>query len=992
MATWRGPSQGGRRNPGGGRNNPGGGGGGGGGGGSFSGSAGSAGSHVFSLPGGRPTPSPDPKVIQIENSLLGTKTTGLAGLGLHETLPRRPSYGTRGKPLVLWANYCALKLSPHALYQYDLSVEPKAAGKKLAHIVRLFLQLHLDDFRHEVVTDFASNLIALRKISDESFTLLYRAEGEDEPRENAREYTVTLKLTGSLDLADLVNFVTSSNLNARYDDKTSAIRALNILLNHYAKSSSQIATIGITKSFSLVNAESYDLDAGLRAIRGFFTSIRPATGRILLNVNVCHSVFYDQVSLEKSMKRFLAAKGSTLMKLGSFLKKVRVTATHLRQKRNKNGEIIVRAKAISNLATRDDGTTAKGVSLEHRPRVSQYGAGPKNVEFWLEDRGEKLPSPPKKKGGKPGATGGGTTGGRYISVYDYFKNTYNFQISDTSLPVVNVGTKENPSYLPAQACVVLPGQPARRHLSTPQIQKMIQFAVRGPADNANSIVSKGREIAGLSPNIFPQLNNFGVTVSPDLITVQGRVLQEPNVVYGGNKPARVANGSWNMVPREAPLTFSSSKPLQNWSLLNVYTNDGSSKTFAPDELVELMKTITQILRKTGVTVGPPILPPPQVELDDKKIIKWFGDYASRCKFLFVILPATPIPQYYLIKRLADVHHGVHTICSVGSKIANPRGQDQYLHNEALKVNLKLGGNNQVIQRQHLGLIAEGKTMVVGIDVTHPSPGSSESAPSISAMVANIDSNLSQWPGTLKVQAERRQEMVSHLQEMLVSRLKLWRTRGNHTVYPENIVVYRDGVSEGQYEKVLNEELPLLRAACREVYPPPDQAKGLPRISIIVVGKRHHTRFYVTNSGDADRSGNPQAGTVVDRGVTEARTWDFFLQSHAAIKGTARPAHYVVLLDEIFRGSCAKIPGKNVADELQMITQSMCYVFGRATKAVSYCTPAYYADILCERARCYLSDVYETPDNSTIGGGGQNPQSFESAVKIHPNLQDTMFYI
>ncbi len=73
------------------------------------------------------------------------------------------------------------------------------------------------------------------------------------------------------------------------------------------------------------------------------------------------------------------------------------------------------------------------------------------------------------------------------------------------MPVLNVGTKENPSYLPAQVCVVLPGQPAKNHLSPSQTQRMIQFAVRGPADNANSIVSKGLITAGVSTGTSTQL-------------------------------------------------------------------------------------------------------------------------------------------------------------------------------------------------------------------------------------------------------------------------------------------------------------------------------------------------------------------------------------------------------------------------------------------------------------------------------------------------------
>lgn len=45
-------------------------------------------------------------------------------------------------------------------------------------------------------------------------------------------------------------------------------------------------------------------------------------------------------------------------------------------------------------------------------------------------------------------------------------------------------------------------------------------------------------------------------------------------------------------------------------------------------------------------------------------------------------------------------------------------------------------------------------------------------------------------------------------------------------------------------------------------------------------------------------GNPKCGLVVDQGVTYKDGYDFYLQSHAVIQGTARPAHYVVLVDEL----------------------------------------------------------------------------------------------
>ena len=48
-------------------------------------------------------------------------------------------------------------------------------------------------------------------------------------------------------------------------------------------------------------------------------------------------------------------------------------------------------------------------------------------------------------------------------------------------------------------------------------------------------------------------------------------------------------------------------------------------------------------------------------------------------------------------------------------------------------------------------------------------------------------------------------------------------------------------------------------------------------------------------GQGDKSGNCPAGTVVDRDITHPTEFDFYLQSHAGLLGTSRPAHYSVCL-------------------------------------------------------------------------------------------------
>ena len=107
-------------------------------------------------------------------------------------------------------------------------------------------------------------------------------------------------------------------------------------------------------------------------------------------------------------------------------------------------------------------------------------------------------------------------------------------------------------------------------------------------------------------------------------------------------------------------------------------------------------------------------------------------------------------------------------------------------------------------------------------------------------------------------------MVSTLKSMMEERLNLWIEK-NHRG-PAKILIYRDGVSEGQYKTVLEDELKQIREACMEIYAQRPQ----PKINIVVVGKRHHTRFYPIDKDAADSNGNPRNGTVVDRGVTMER--------------------------------------------------------------------------------------------------------------------------
>ena len=467
-----------------------------------------------------------------------------------------------------------------------------------------------------------------------------------------------------------------------------------------------------------------------------------------------------------------------------------------------------------------------------------------------------------------------------------------------------------------------------------------------------------------------------------MITVPGRILTSPKIQYGAGPPMTVKFGSWNAAGKK----FSQPGEIGTWSciiinghgLQNQALETKNEHMLAPDDLVAEFE---EHLKGYGLKMGKR-MPNRAVEILDvnpanhasiDRVLDDRFERAAKAKMnlILVVLKEADKWLYARIKFFGDVKYGIHTVNVIGSKFQRPKNQGMYFGNVALKFNIKGNGTAHTIKEA----ILPNSTMLVGIDVTHPSPGSKEGSPSIAGVVASYDNKLCQWPGSLRSQTGRK-EMVEGLAAMMIERLNLWRTKNNKL--PSKIIIYRDGVSEGQYQLVLDEELPGIQEAFQQSY---GKKSAWPKVTIIIVGKRHHTRFYPTKKEDADqRSLNPLPGTVVDRGITDHFLWDFYLQAHQGLQGTARPAHYVVIMDEI----------KFEQDQLEAFTHNLCYLFNRATKAVSICPPAYYADLICERGRAYLYSTLNQDESSDSSAYDVTNAGWTKGV--HPNLAESTFYI
>ncbi|KAI7280388.1 hypothetical protein KC345_g4768, partial [Hortaea werneckii] len=839
------------------------------------------------------------------------------------------------------------------------------------------------------------------------------------------------------------------------------LRGLNAMLALYARNNdANLTPKGGNKFFDHGRVQTLHDQA--RSLRGFFLSARPGLDRLLLNISPACSPFWDVITVHD----FINANPVSNARLLALLKglKVRIRyAPRIPFSRPSEGLRFINDLVgdIANTICQDRGVGNQQFTVQRWYGNAQHVA--------QQQRNHPL----------------------------YPTNTAEIRAMVTQISnrpwecAVKVArnSQSNPAdfeYFPASMLEIIEFQPRHGDLTTRQVSEMIKQAQSEPADHANSIINNGLPMFGLLGQGQNGLRAFGnMSTGTQLISVPGVFLDAPEVKYGlppgpsGGKPptALVLGADWRPVdgdgrrylfeqPRvlqrlSAVATTGAQFPTGGLEVIRRALQDHGILARGPNapqwnDCSTANGVVTQINGSTSAQHNANANTPAQ-ENDIYDVLSRV-DANSPCA---VIIPEKEYDLYAYLKRVADLRVGLHTVMMDASKMGKPWSSrfTQAASNIALKFNLKAGGRNHVLGDASFPGLRHGQNcdvIVIGADVTHPGVGSREGTPSIAAVVGSTDNQFMHFPGSMRLQRSRKEEIVE-LGDMVKERLIDWamkhRNNQERPTLPARMLFYRDGVSESQYATIRSFEIPQTQKAFNwaQAYlewsrtPHPvgvslDAASNpwpammpstqhsrendeehfvdntrIPvpfQLTYVVVGKRHNTRFYPMEEADITKAfngsianRNVKPGLVVDQVITHPYSFDFYLQSHQAVKGTARSAHYFVLRDDM----------RLTHDQLQGTTHDFCYAYARATKGVSYCAPAYYADRLCDRGRCYLrhwlkcrrGPLYEytrTRNVATLApyafipqgppGSQHRPQKygFERRNPWHPALDDVMFYL
>ncbi|KAH0918445.1 hypothetical protein HID58_026105 [Brassica napus] len=539
------------------------------------------------------------------------------------------------------------------------------------------------------------------------------------------------------------------------------------------------------------------------------------------------------------------------------------------------------------------------------------------------------------------------------------------------LPCINVGKPKRPTYIPLEHCTLIPLQRYTKALNTFQRSALVEKSRQKPQERMN-VLSKALKVSNYDTE--PLLRSCGISISSNFTQVEGRVLQAPKLKMGRGDELFPRNGRWNFNNKQ----FVEPTKIDKWAVANFS---------ARCNVRQLVDDLMRIGGMKGVEIAPPFdvfeeghqfrRAPPLIRVE-----KMFEEIQSKLpgapQFILCLLPERKNCDIYgPWKKKNLTEYGIVTQCMAPVRQPN----DQYLTNCLLKINAKLGGLNSLLSVERtpaFTVISKVPTIILGMDVSHGSPGQSD-VPSIAAVVSSR-----QWPLISKYRASvRTQPSKAEMIESLVKKngteddgiikellVDFYASSGKRK--PEHIIIFRDGVSESQFNQVLNIELDQIIEACKLL-----DENWNPKFLLLVAQKNHHTKFFQTSSPD-----NVPPGTIIDSKICHPKNNDFYLCAHAGMIGTTRPTHYHVLYDEIHFSP----------DELQELVHSLSYVYQRSTTAISVVAPICYAHLAAAQLGTFMKFEDQSETSSSHGGvTAPGPVSVAQLPKLKDNVANSMFF-
>ncbi|CAF4340358.1 unnamed protein product [Rotaria sp. Silwood2] len=871
--------------------------------------------------------------------------TNLTNAQFHSNIrPTKPDeLGTLGKQIQVIVNYFPILQFPHKylVYKYHIQIRNKK-DFEIHRERRRYPQID----RHKIVYDNQSTILVFDQPLpniDEN-TVAEDIKGPNRSNRQELHKVIVRKAGCPVDLAVIQNtkeiFDTENLTNYTPESLQNIKQILSIVLHEHSSNHATFIYNGCFFSSTTDGCHGeWDLGLGKALWRGFYSCLVFAKGKhkLLMNLDVKHTVFMKKQPFLEFLCEIMLHSPCGKRKYA-----------RQRNVSKADGEDVLRFLDINNPTYRNE----IDFLLKHckHLRVRSQNAD-KPITYEISQLGNSA------------------------STQNFeWKTNKNKTVTVEQYPSLPVLQMRSGSYLPMELVDV---EPVRvKKITDDQRALLCKYSSIVPPVYCKSIKNIRENPKQQCFEEDPFVAAWNLNVGTNMLTLPARILPMPEIVYTPQYRVTAEAvrdlGTWEMKPTQfhKPATFPSV-----WGLINLSSlNQQACEDFSNE--------LCAVAQQRGIDCHPPEI---YEEYDSQHhttndVIALLKDKTNRnadCKFLLVILSMNSRIRSYIygtLKKMCELEFGFGIVTQmiresnavIGTRRDRTKWDYAKLNHILLKINTKLNGINYILKVHDVinRFFSRGhRIMYVGADLSHPPPSYGFQL-SVVAVVASADDipncyfkEVYQQLRPAEARGESREYIVS-MKEIMKSLIQQYAL---HQGYPPTaIVIYRDGISEGEFDSVFEKELMAIREACVDLSP-----VYRPYITYIVVNKKHHTRLFPINSEK-----NVAAGTVLDsHDITTATTYDFYLNSHHGALGTSRSTHYHVLYDD----------NKLQPDEVQMLTYALCYTYARCTRSVSIPAPVKYADLLALRATYYINNNDDS-DTESVASGPRIPINQDTEIK------------
>ncbi|XP_045889696.1 piwi-like protein 1 [Micropterus dolomieu] len=399
-----------------------------------------------------------------------------------------------------------------------------------------------------------------------------------------------------------------------------------------------------------------------------------------------------------------------------------------------------------------------------------------------------------------------------------------------------------------------------------------------------------------------ELDKWGLNFDEKLLNFTGRVLPGEKIFQGPRSyDYNPMSADWSREMRGVPLI--SSYPLTNWLMFHTRRNGNEAQS--------LLQTLNKVSGPLGIRIQRAVM----IEYEDhqESLLRALQhNVGPQTQMVVVVLPNNRKDKYDSVKKYLCVDCPTPSQCVISRTLSRPQALMTVATKIALQMACKMGGELWSVE------IPLKQLMIVGIDCYHDSAAGKRS---IGALVASLNQSMSRWFSRCVLQ-HRGQEIMDGLKKALSAALKDYLKING--CLPSRIIVYRDGVGDGQLHSVVNYEVSQIMDSIKSM-----GEDYSPKLSVVVVKKRISSRFFAHMQGKVT---NPPPGTVVDSEVTRPEWYDFFIVSQAVRSGSVSPTHYNVVYDT----SGLK------PDHMQRLTYKLCHMYYNWQGIIRVPAPCQYA--------------------------------------------------